>query len=67
MFIFNVILFNFSGVIAGWGTTTNDQNKVTPKLRYVNSTIMSNEECKNYDSGYNTIMQPSMLCFAGTV
>lgn len=52
-------------MIAGWGATSNNQDNVTPKLRYVNSTIMSNEECQNFDAEYKAILQPTMLCFAG--
>ncbi|KAJ8972754.1 hypothetical protein NQ314_000046 [Rhamnusium bicolor] len=52
------------GIIAGWGRTYNDQDGVTPILRYVISNILTNDECKSIDP-YAGVIQPTHLCLSG--
>lgn len=55
----------FSGIATGWGKTSNQQQTVTAKLRYLITDIISNEDCKAVDADYSKIVQPSILCISG--
>ncbi|CAG9770112.1 unnamed protein product [Ceutorhynchus assimilis] len=54
-----------TGVITGWGKTTDAQNTVTDILRYATNNIYSNSECKSVDSDYSGIIKNTHLCLSG--
>lgn len=56
-----------TGIITGWGKTSNSQTAVTKKLQYVASDIMSNDDCKKVDPDYAKIVHESVLCVSGKI
>ncbi|KAG5886288.1 hypothetical protein JTB14_001507 [Gonioctena quinquepunctata] len=54
-----------SAVTTGWGVTQNSQSTVTPILKYLVSTILSNDVCREAGPNYDAIMKPSLLCLSG--
>nr|XP_023017618.1 chymotrypsin BII-like [Leptinotarsa decemlineata] len=53
------------GIVTGWGVTFNSQKGVTPVLKYVTSTILTNEDCKNVNADYKKVVKSTIMCFSG--
>ncbi|XP_028135106.1 brachyurin [Diabrotica virgifera virgifera] len=53
---------NSVGNVAGWGLTKNDQTVVTPVLRYISPSILSNDDCKKVDQDYEAVILDTLLC-----
>ncbi|CAH1112659.1 unnamed protein product [Psylliodes chrysocephalus] len=55
---------NQNGAVAGWGLTKTSQKGVTPVLNYINTAIMSNDDCRKFNNDYYTIVKDTHLCIS---
>ncbi|XP_074029593.1 brachyurin-like [Leptinotarsa decemlineata] len=53
-------------VTTGWGLVDQNIRTVTPILKYVVSTVLSNAACKKAKKSYDDIITPFLLCISGT-
>lgn len=50
--------------ISGWGLTHDTDTTIAPALRYVNSTILSNQECQD-EFGFGISVFDTVVCLDG--